>query len=481
MTSAPLCVMLEGAVTRSSPILEGLLRSLRRRPLDMLRAAAHGWHGLDGLRDWVWHESPPPVETLPVDARLIDWLRAEKTLGRRLILCTRLPIEFAQGVAARLKVFDEVLSLNGVAGTAVPLDAEVLAARFGAGGFDLAAGRRVDLPALRAARTAFLVGPLANRGTALGGTGIARSVAGERRSLAGTWLRALRVRQWAKNLLVFVPALAAHRIVDPLAALQSAAAFLFFGLCASGTYLVNDMLDLEHDRRHGSKRTRPLAAGELPIGGALLAAPLLVLAAVSGAGLVLSPLFCLCLLGYLVATAWYSLQLKARPLVDVMTLAALYTLRVLAGSAATGIAPSFWLLALSVFLFFSLAMVKRYTELRTSLLRGGSRAPGRGYATDDLVVLLTMGIASSFLAVLVLALYIDLGADPLYPHAHFLWLTCPLALYWVSRVWLKAHRGTLNDDPVVFALQDRPSLAVAALTALLAWLATRRELPALLP
>lgn len=273
-------------------------------------------------------------------------------------------------------------------------------------------------------------------------------------------LRALRPHQWAKNALVFVPLVAAHRLADWPALLAAVLAFAAFSLCASAAYVVNDLLDLDADRAHPRKRHRPFASGALPVSVGRVLAPLL-LAGGLVLGLRLPHAFLALLLAYVGLTLAYSLLLKRIAMADVVVLAGLYALRILAGGAAAGVAVSSWLLAFSMFLFFGLAMLKRYTELRPLAAAGGGRAGGRGYEAEDLPLVLAAGVASGYLAVLVLALYINSTAsEALYRHHEALWLLLPVLLYWTSRAWLLAVRGRMHDDPVVFALTDRVSLAL---------------------
>jgi 4-hydroxybenzoate polyprenyltransferase len=285
------------------------------------------------------------------------------------------------------------------------------------------------------------------------------------------WLRAIRPHQWAKNSLVLIPAAAAHALADPVIVVQSALAFVAFCLMASGTYLINDVLDVESDRAHPTKQRRPIANRELTVRSALTGAVILIGAALLISGFTLPPEFLLVLTGYLVLTLWYSFDLKQRAMVDILCLAALYTGRVLAGSAATGIEPTFWLLAFSMLLFFSLAAAKRATELGGLASHSERKAPGRGYTVRDLPLLVTFGVVSAYASVLLLALYVNARGDQMYARPMLLWLLCPALLYWVSRIWLKTYRKELHEDPVIFALTDRPSLAVAFVCALLLWFA----------
>lgn len=292
--------------------------------------------------------------------------------------------------------------------------------------------------------------------------------------VAATTLRALRPHQWAKNLLLGVPLVAAHQLTEPALLADLLLAFVAFSLCASSVYLVNDLLDLENDRQHPTKRHRPLASGALsPAQGKFWAGGLLA-ASLGGSAWLLPGSFALGLVGYYLVTLAYSLVLKRRIVLDVLTLAGLYTVRVIAGGLAVAIAPSFWLLALSMFLFMSLALVKRYAELFQAKAAGRAEPlDGRDYQADDLPMIASLGAASGFIAVLVLALYVNDGAtSSLYGHPELIWLACPLLLAWVSRVWMLAHRGRMTEDPVLFALRDWPSLAIGGSMAVVFWAAS---------
>jgi 4-hydroxybenzoate polyprenyltransferase len=290
-------------------------------------------------------------------------------------------------------------------------------------------------------------------------------------SAVKAWLRAIRPHHWAKNTLVLIPAAAGQALGQPGVLAQCAIAFAAFCLMASGTYLVNDVVDAESDRSHPTKKVRPVASRELGARSALVGAVLLIAAALTISWLTLPPMFLLVLSGYLALTLWYSLGLKQRAMVDILCLATLYTGRILGGSAATGIESTFWLLAFSMLLFFSLAAAKRATELAGLASRSDGQAPGRGYRVSDLPLLIVFGVVSAYASVLLLALYVNARGEQMYAHPMLLWLLCPALLYWVSRIWLKTYRQELHEDPLVFALTDRPSIAVAVICAVLLWFA----------
>jgi 4-hydroxybenzoate polyprenyltransferase len=287
------------------------------------------------------------------------------------------------------------------------------------------------------------------------------------------WVSAMRVHQWLKNLLIFVPLLVSHRLGTPGFLADGIIAFVMFGLCASSAYILNDLLDLGSDRRHPSKRQRPLAAGLISPRAAVFAFLLLLSLAFCGALWALTWQFTGVMAVYYAVTVAYSLWLKRLMMVDVVTLAMLYTLRIIAGTLLFHLVMTFWMLAFSMFIFLSLALVKRYGELLNARNKGDTDRPGgRGYYPDDLSVIASLGAASGYLSVMVLSLYIqDPNTAALYRNPRIIWLACPILLYWISRAWVLAHRGEMNDDPVVFAIRDRVSLVVGALFGLVFWLA----------
>jgi 4-hydroxybenzoate polyprenyltransferase len=381
-----------------------------------------------------------------------------------IVLCTATDTSVAERVAAHVGLFDEVIASDGRINAKGEAKAALLVARFGERGFDYVGNESVDLAVWKRARRAIVVSPDAGLAEcARSVSEVERVFDQPQRGLIATWARALRMHQWVKNVLLFVPLLAAHRFADLPAWGAAALAFLAFSLCASAVYLLNDLLDLPADRHHPRKRHRPLAAGTLPLLQGLIAIPLLLLLAAALA-MLLPAAFGISLACYFAITLAYSLYLKRIAVADTMTLAALYTLRIIAGAFALGPMLSFWLLAFSMFLFLSLAMIKRHAELTVMRSEGRGAAAGRGYVVDDLAMIATLGGASGYLSVLVLALYINSEASQkLYAQPVLLWLLCPLLLYWISRAWMITHRGAMHDDPIVFAFRDRTSLLIGAL------------------
>jgi 4-hydroxybenzoate polyprenyltransferase len=459
----PLCVDMDGTLIHSDLLIESALALLAHRPLMFFAMLLWLLKGKAHLKREIAARVELDASTLPYNLTLVNWLRTERASGRHVVLCTASDAALANQVAAHAGVFDEVLASDGHRNLAGSHKAQTLVERYGEKGFDYAGNARVDLAVWKHAHAAIVVAP--GNGlvrTAARVTTVDRHIEPPRGGLKA-WLKALRVHQWIKNVLIFLPLLAAHRVTDLPATGAVILAFLCFGLCASSVYLTNDLLDLPADRLHHRKRHRPFAAGSLPLVAGPIAALLLLVVAFVLAWST-SPAFAGVLLGYYILTTAYSFKLKRIMMLDVVVLAMLYTSRILAGAAAIRGVPSFWLLAFSMFIFLSLAMVKRYVELLTMQRAGKVKASGRGYDVEDIPLLQSLGGSSGYLAVLVLALYIDSTASSaLYRHPHYLWLLCPLLLYWISRTWAIAHRGLMHDDPVVFAVMDNTSRVLLVL------------------
>ena len=462
----PLCVDLDGTLIRTDLLHESALALARQEPLSLLSIPRWLSRGRAPLKHAIAGRVTIDVATLPYNADVLAIINEARDAGRPVILATAAAPQFAAAVASHLGLFDAVISSDATTNLSGAAKADRLVERFGDRGFDYIGNDHVDAAVWDKARRAHVVGgrrSLHNRAAASGAE--VHPIASPSR-VGRAFLRAVRPVQWLKNLLVFVPLLAGQKLGDPALFLDAVLAFVAFSLTASSVYIVNDLLDLDADRRHHRKAARPFASGALPVSTGVLAAPALLAAGIL-VGLRLPPMFLAVLGSYIILTGLYSFWLKRHVIVDVILLAGLYTLRIIAGSAATGIAPSFWLLAFSQFIFFSLALVKRYTELRLKDDDGGILA-GRGYYARDLPVLMALGASSGMMAVLVLALYIESPATAaLYAGRAWLWLIPPTFLYWVARLWMKTHRGEVHDDPVVFAARDRQSLVIAGLLGLI--------------
>jgi 4-hydroxybenzoate polyprenyltransferase len=450
--TVPLCVDLDGTLVRSNVLIESLVGALKKRPL--LAFAVPFWllRGRAALKHELATRSSIDVARLPYDDKLLADLRRERLAGRNVYLATAADQSIAQRVADHLGLFDGVVASDGRQNLKGEAKARALAERFGEKGFDYVGNDRHDIPVWARAREAIRVERHPHPYAALG--------------------RALRMHQWPKNLLVFVPLLTSHRLVETQALSAAFHAFFAFSLLASAVYLANDLIDLEDDRRHPTKRRRALASGELPIETAFGLIPVLVAGSVALAWY-LPREFALYLCAYVAANLLYSLGAKRLALLDVFILAALYTLRILAGAAASEVPVSHWLLAFSMFAFLSLAFAKRFVEVTGVAARAESGVPGRGYFAQDGPLLGMLGAAAGYLSVLVFALYItSREVVVLYRSPAILWFAAPLLLFWISRVWLLAHRGALHEDPVVFALHDVPSYVIGAAMLAIIWLAT---------
>jgi 4-hydroxybenzoate polyprenyltransferase len=460
----PLCVDLDGTLTYTDLFFEALLLLLRQNPLYLLSAFMWVMGGKAYLKEQIARRVSMDMSSLPYNTPLVDYLREESAKGRKLYLCTGSSHWFAEKVAAHFGFFNGVVASDRHRNLTGRHKAETLVGMFGIGGFDYAGNESADLHVWRKARTAIVVG---DRGVAAAAGKVRASVVvfAENRALTKLILKEMRIYQWVKNVLVFVPLLASHQFVRLPQVLPAVVAFLAFSLCASAVYLLNDMLDLEADRAHPKKRNRPFASGHLSLSiGIVLMGILLVSSFIVAAYVNMK--FLGVLFAYFVLTLAYSLALKREILIDVFALAGLYTIRIVAGGVACGIPLSSWLTLFSVTLFLSLAMVKRYAELDAARKSGKGSAAGRGYVTGDIEMLRSLGPGAGYLASLVLALYINSPeVSKLYPHPNVLWLLSALTLYWISRVWFVAFHGKMHDDPIVFAFKDKVSIIMVLLGA----------------
>lgn len=469
-----LCVDLDGTLIASDLLHESFLSTIKHSPWAALQCL--GWlaQGRHKLKEELARRASIDVATLPYREPVLAFLREERARGRRIVLATASWATLAQAVAAHLGLFDEVLATTAEGNLKGAAKAQRLVDHCGADGFDYVGDSHADIEVWRRSRHAYVVDDTGAVMRAMPGeVQVARVFAPERP--LPTWkaaAKAMRPHQWAKNLLLFVPLVAAHRLGDPPAMASAALGFAAFSLFASSAYLLNDLFDLSADRAHPRKRLRPLASGHLSIPAGLVLCAI-TLAAGAALAALLPARFQATVAVYFALTLAYTFGLKRAAILDVISLAALYTLRIIAGGFSVPMPPSFWLLAFAMFLFFSLALVKRYAELMSLEIEGTSKAPGRGYAGHDVDVVLAIGSASAMVSALVLALYINgETVRDLYSHPALLWLLCPILLYWVSRIWFLAARGQMHDDPVLFALRDRASYLVALAGAVVVWAAT---------
>ena len=469
----PLVVDLDGTLLRSDLLVETGMAFIRRHPFQLYKTV--GWlaQGKTVLKSQLASATDIDVNVLPYNPAVLELIKIAKNENRLIVLATASHYTLAEKIAEYLQLFDLVLATNEERNLTAESKRDLLIEHFGESGFDYVGNSHDDIPVWSAARHAYVVEP--ERGVLRK----AQAMGNVKQTLLSSvvplksWVSAIRIHQWMKNALIFVPLLAAHQVMNPMMVRQGILAFLLFGLCASSVYILNDLLDLADDRHHHSKKCRAFASGDLSIKTGIVAFPLLLCAAFAGAALFLPWQFSAVLLAYYALTLAYSLDLKRRMSIDVIALAALYTLRIIAGAAAFQLQLTFWMLAFSMFMFLSLALVKRYAELRDARVKGKKeKTRGRGYYPGDLEMISSLGASSGYLAVMVLALYIhDQATIALYTSPQIIWLACPLLLFWITRVWMLTHRGLIHEDPVVFAIRDRVSLIVGALFCVVFWAA----------
>ncbi|MGA8540497.1 MAG: UbiA family prenyltransferase [Terriglobales bacterium] len=462
-----LCVDLDGTLIRGNVLWECILVLLKTRPFMVLRLPYWLLLGRAAFKRRLCAEAQIDPVHLSYRREVLDLLQQEKSAGRSIALVTAADREVAEAISRYLGLFDQVHASDGEVNLKGANKAAFLSEHFAATGFEYVGDSAADVEVWRVARGAYVVGTEARAEQAAAVAEVKATILEPQvpfRAVARTWISALRGHHWAKNLLLFLPLALSHNLaLEPL--FRTIIGFALYGFCASGLYILNDLLDLHSDREHPWKKERPFAAGEISIPQGLLASSLLLLAAV-GMGLLLDLQFGLALVGYTVLTMLYSLYFKKIALLDVFVLSSFYSVRILAGALISGTPLSQWFLAFSMFFFLSLAMAKRYSELLHAgdLISAGKS--GRGYRTGDRELLLSLGIGSSFSAVVIFSLYVHSPeVRLLYSSPEFLFLLCPIVLYWLSRTWLMAHRGELREDPVTLAIRDPVSYGVALASA----------------
>jgi 4-hydroxybenzoate polyprenyltransferase len=465
--SYPLVVDLDGTLVKTDLLIESFFSLIKKNPLYVLVIPLWLLRGKAYLKRQIAERTTLDVSILPYHQQLLEYLKDQHVQERQLVLATGADERIARQVARHLQIFDRVLASDGNVNMTPRTKQLRLVTEFGEKGFDYAGSGRSDLEVWSKARKAIIVNAAAGVSQrVLRGTQI-EQIFSRKEGFLKPYLHALRLTHWLKNLLVFVPLILGHRYNEPDLLGRALLIFFSFGLAASSVYLINDLADLSADRRHPRKRLRPFAAGDLSPAWGLVLAPLLFALSIVLAYFLPLPCLAMLLLYYLLNLG-YSFTLKKIVILDVIVLAGLYTMRIMAGSAAIAIWPSAMLVAFSMFIFFSLALVKRYAELVLMQKEYGRSVQVRGYQAIDKELLASMGAGSGYLAVLVLALYIPSGAaEVLYKRQEFIWFLCPLLLYWISYVWLIAHRGRMEDDPLVFSIKNRVSQIVAILALLI--------------
>ena len=456
-----ICVDLDGTLVRNDLFLEAMLRLIKQNPLNLIRIALWLLAGRASAKQRVAERTPANPETLSYNEDLLSYLTKQKAAGKTLVLATASHELHARRVADHLGLFDAVIATRGDSNMKGIRKLAAILDLVGDKAFAYAGDSPADRPLWRESAANILVNALPEDIAEARGSGKAELVIGRRPGAFVSFVREMRPYQYTKNMLLFVPLLTAHKYLDTPALTACVLALIAFSLCASGVYFLNDLLDLEADRAHVRKQNRPLASGALPIPLGVAGAVLLPLFALVLAYVALPWSFFLTTLAYYLITNAYSFFLKRIPTADVMTLSILYTLRIIAGGTATGIEISFWLLAFSIFVFVSLAYLKRYIEV-ASLPKHG-KAHGRDYSAADSETMFGLGIANITASVVILALYINTEeVASMYRSPALLGLLCLLMLFWGNRVWVSARRGEINDDPILYALKDKVSWGVVA-------------------
>jgi 4-hydroxybenzoate polyprenyltransferase len=460
--SIPLCVDLDGTLVKLDTLHQALFLLLRRDPLSLFSIPAWLLRGKAHLKDQVMQRVTLDAAVLPYNQVFLAYLQKEHKKGRPLILATASNYRTANCVAEHLGFFSDNISSDAETNMRHSNKLESIQERYPK--FAYAGNDTADFPIWDAADEVILVNPTQQARAKYGAN--ADHIFTELRPVFRMLIKAMRCQQWLKNLLIFSPVLLAHRFTETAPLMQAVAAFISFSFAASSIYVLNDLFDLSADQHHPRKRRRPFAAGDLSITSGALLIPLLALLSIIFAMLLPLP-FMLVLLAYYLITTVYSWRLKQMEIVDVLTLAILYTLRIVAGSVATGTTSSSWFIIFAVFLFLSLALVKRLSELREMESGPESDHAGRerGYTIDDLPILMAFGTASGYLAAFVFTMYLNSEwVAELYRRPTLLWLFCPLLLYWITRIWLLAWRGQMHDDPLAFAARDIHTYVVGALS-----------------
>jgi 4-hydroxybenzoate polyprenyltransferase len=462
--ASPVCVDLDGTLVAGDLFWESLLSLVTTRPWMVMLLPIWLFRGRAYAKREVAKRVGINAASLNYRPEVLEFLRARRDEGHPLVLATAADDSHAHAVAQHLGIFSMVLASDGRVNLSGRHKADRLRTQFGADGFEYLGNDWVDIPSWKTAgRATIVAAPQALVKT------LTRELQQVRvlvpgRSISRAVTRALRPFQWVKNLLVFVPLITSHRLLEPGLILQALLAFVAMCGCASGIYIINDLLDLQSDRTHPSKKRRPFASGQLSVPVGILLSVGCILTGLTVAALSSTPMLFGVLVLYLSVTIAYSSRIKREPVADVFVLAGLYVLRVVAGGIATGILISTWLLAFALFFFLSLALVKRYTEVA---VRNGD-LPGRAYKAADDRWMHSIGTTSGYMAVLVLALYINApDVSPLYSRPRVLWLLCPILLYWLTRTWFNASRGRGEDDPLIEAFRDPSSYLLALCSALI--------------
>lgn len=460
----PIVVDLDGTIIKTDLLIESLSQYLTANPLSVFKIFF--WIiflGKSSLKSKLAQIIDIDVKLLPYNRSLIIWLEEKKKSGSHLILATASHNKYAQQISEYLNIFDDAFGTTKDINLKSQNKRDFLIDKYGYKKFSYVGDSVADLPIWLSCKDAYVVDGSPKLLNSLSELGIHSELFSSGKPHAfKSFIKALRLHQWLKNLLVFIPLFATQSYLNLDAVFHASIAFILFGITASSAYLLNDLVDVGNDRHHPSKRNRPFASGDLSLLMGWFSFPALLAISFITAYFLLPYEFVAILFIYLAITLAYSFSLKRIVLVDVLVLAILYTVRIIAGAAATDLPISLWLLSFSIFFFLSLALMKRFSELQISKEEGGEKKLlGRGYLPIDFEVISSMGVASGYISVLILGLYFqDPKVSYQYQNSAVLWIACPILLYWVSRMWLLTHRGEMDHDPVYFAAKDKCSWVV---------------------
>ena len=464
----PLIVDLDGTLIKSDLLIESFFKLIKTNPIYIFIAIYWAFKGKSYLKHMIAQKTDIDVEVLPYNFELINFIKSQKGM-RRIILASASNKKFVKQIYMYLGIFDEYIASDNNLNLSKEIKAKKIYDLLGTNNYVYAGNSKDDLPIWKICKNAILVNTpkTISKNIAKYNINLILEYKSKKNSLI-TWLKCLRLHQWIKNTLIFVPLILSQQYIFVNSVIASLVAFLVFSICASSVYLLNDLLDIEDDRHHRSKKNRPIASGEISQISAFMLFPVLLLLSFS-ISLKLLPLsFNICLISYYALTLAYSLYLKKKVLFDVHVLAGLYTMRVVAGTAAIGAEYSFWLVTFSIFIFLSLAITKRYTELLVMKFSNVKINKGRDYELGDMALLSSLGVASGYISVVILALFINSNQlIQKYNSPEFLWFMIPVMLYWISRVWIIAHRGEMHDDPIVFAIKDKVSRYVGIIAGII--------------
>ncbi|MDA3844205.1 MAG: UbiA family prenyltransferase [Candidatus Kapabacteria bacterium] len=462
-----LCVDLDGTIISTDTLLESALAAAKINPFNLILMLLWLLKGRANLKKKIADIAIPEPAALPWREDVLDYIKEEKAKGREIVFATATQQRIADSIAEHLGIFDKVLASSAEHNLRSENKRKALVDLYGEKGFDYIGDSKADFKVWKFAANALVVQPSDSFLKKVKSITNVSKVFKHEHNKFRLIIKELRIYQWLKNLLVIIPLLLAHRLDSGLIG-QSVLAFFAFGMTASFVYVLNDLLDLTSDRLHPRKRKRPLASGALSIPSTVIFSPLLLLGGATIAVFLLPANFAAALGVYFVLTTFYSFVLKRIVIVDVITLSSLYTLRLIAGALAVDVVMSAWLLAFSIFFFLSLAMVKRFTEIKVMIEENKTKLNGRGYETVDINLIQIFGMASGYISAMILTLYVNSSeVAPLYSTPEFLWPVALCLLFWISRIWFIATRGQMDDDPIVFTSKDPVSYIVGFIVLIL--------------